>query len=52
MTTINLVLKGHEIFSVRFALNLTIDTLEQRGDHEMTLIYRDILRKLEEANSY
>lgn len=50
MNTINLVLEGNEFYRVRYALNLAIDTFEQRGDHETISIYRDILRKLEEAN--
>lgn len=47
MTVIQINLFGGRIDSMKYALRLAIDRFEKSNQHDMTLIYRDMLAEIE-----
>jgi hypothetical protein len=47
MNVIKIELFGGRISSMKFALKLAIDLFEKQNQHDMTLIYRDMLAEIE-----
>ena len=47
MKYITIHLYGGRIDSMKYALRLTIEQFEKNNQHDMTLIYRDMLEEIE-----
>lgn len=48
MKTVNLELFGGRINCVKFALRLAIDKFENNKQEDMSIIYKDMLKEIEE----